>query len=464
MMTDDTPGRPNAAEEPEQPFIREKAVERITPMVILGVAVGLALIALALVNAAFLTIPDLIRNAIIGLGIALILSSFGGQGNARFRGLVLTGVAAICFAFVGFLEYSDQKRRELKKGEFVQGLVDGLPWEQYRANLELKETALGGQPKGSYKFIVFITDVEDVEVAKLEVSELKENPDTAKLEFTPRASFTIPRACFEQESGKHKFLQWTFLKSSSDDEPDKIVETSSNRTIAVWPDRGDTVSGCTADEGLNSKARKDTSFALHGGNFWFFASASAQEAAAATPLTPGEIAKALDMLQADDLEIRRRARDTLSQATPDLLPQVFSYLRTNARNYRVSLGICVALTEMLRQDKALGAQIRLEAPDIELFLDFATHNDRTLRIYAGEFLYDLGSPEVTRAALRRAAALGPDPALDNARFNLVFVAQDGWRKLDDRSKQELMPFVDLIIRNSAGKEKTLEMITTLKAS
>ena len=126
--------------------------------------------------------------------------------------------------------------------------------------------------------------------------------------------------------------------------------------------------------------------------------------------------------------------------------------------YRRKLGVSVALVEMLRRDKSLGAQIKLTNDDINLLLDFAGSDDRTLRIYAGEFLFDFGNPDVTRLALPRAATA----TNDDARFNWVFVSQGGWLLFSDSEKKEFSKYIDAIRGATKDKPKTADLLAVFK--
>jgi hypothetical protein len=84
-----------------------------------------------------------------------------------------------------------------------------------------------------------------------------------------------------------------------------------------------------------------------------------------------------------------------------------------------------------------------------------------VRIYAGEFLFDLGSPDVAMAALKRAAALSSDSAFDDARFNLIFVSQDGWQRLSDGERRNLQQVIEAIRQTLVGKPQTSDLLNKL---
>jgi len=97
----------------------------------------------------------------------------------------------------------------------------------------------------------------------------------------------------------------------------------------------------------------------------------------------------------------------------------------------------------------------LSDEDLGLILDFAGDPDRTLRIYATEFLYDLDNPRVTEQAIGRAAATDDD----SARYNWLFVSQGGWKVLSAEQKEKLQPAL-ATLRQAIGSDnpKALKLI------
>lgn len=128
----------------------------------------------------------------------------------------------------------------------------------------------------------------------------------------------------------------------------------------------------------------------------------------------------LDRLSAEDSGTRRRARSELAGLGVPLVKPALAQLKTGP-DYRERLGLTVALTEMMRDNKSQRTSIieLLSDGDLETLLIAATDDDRTLRIHAGEFLFDLGDP--------RLFAIVPDlwerTSSDNGRFNLALALQ-----------------------------------------
>jgi hypothetical protein len=97
---------------------------------------------------------------------------------------------------------------------------------------------------------------------------------------------------------------------------------------------------------------------------------------------------------------------------------------------------------MLRADKKKAEAISnlLTDRDRDLLLSAAGDNDRTVRVYATEFLFDLGDPGAAKLGIARAA----DTNDETARYQWLFQAQGGWLKLAPEQKRELRPSLDQI--------------------
>ena len=98
-----------------------------------------------------------------------------------------------------------------------------------------------------------------------------------------------------------------------------------------------------------------------------------------------------------------------------------------ANDYRTQLGVVVALTQTLRDDKrrARAMSERLTPADIVALLKLVEHPDRTMRIYAVEFLFDLGDPRSVSPALNMAKKTTDD----ERRYDLIFVVSNSYRAL-----------------------------------
>jgi len=176
-------------------------------------------------------------------------------------------------------------------------------------------------------------------------------------------------------------------------------------------------------------------------------------------LPKGDITSAITDLTAIDTPTRRAARATLAKGSVEAVPAILDAMRKQPHNYQIQLGGSVAMTEMLRQNKADAGRIAAVfhgMDDRELLLKSAGHSDRTLRIYASEFLYDLGDADVSRKALELAAKTQDE----NARYNLLLVAQGGWDKL--AAPQKAAAAGDLAKARATAGPLTLKLFEKLQ--
>ncbi|SIS68227.1 hypothetical protein [Insolitispirillum peregrinum] len=125
----------------------------------------------------------------------------------------------------------------------------------------------------------------------------------------------------------------------------------------------------------------------------------------------------LIQLDSPDLSTRRAARSAMARMGTGLVRPATAELLAPDLSYRERLGLMVALTEMLRGNKGERANIAsaIETASLAQFLKMATDADRTLRIYAGEFLSDLGDPRVFELV----PSIWPSVTSDDGRFNLA---------------------------------------------
>jgi hypothetical protein len=121
--------------------------------------------------------------------------------------------------------------------------------------------------------------------------------------------------------------------------------------------------------------------------------------------------------------------------------------------YQANLVICLGIALIL---SAFGAQAEaisglLTDRDRDLLLSAAGDSDRTVRVYATEFLFDLSDPGAASLGIKRAA----DTNDETARYQWLFQAQGGWLKLAPEQKRDLRSSLDQIKSHSEGKTREL---------
>ncbi len=134
-------------------------------------------------------------------------------------------------------------------------------------------------------------------------------------------------------------------------------------------------------------------------------------------------------------------------------------LREQSNSYRIQLGVLVALTEMLRQNKGLAPEISEKISDEQLtwIVNTVDNRDRTLRVYAAEFLYDLGDPRSIDAAL---GIVTDTKRSEQGRYLAVFVVKGAMHHIPEEEKQSTIRAVQSII-NDVGP-RTQKLIASLE--
>jgi len=104
--------------------------------------------------------------------------------------------------------------------------------------------------------------------------------------------------------------------------------------------------------------------------------------------------ESLALLQSHDIGIRRGARSALAARGLELIRPALLELTGEPSNYRTTLGLLVALAEMMRENKHLRSQMieLIDDQGLQKLIILSTNSDRTIRIHATEFLSDLGDP------------------------------------------------------------------------
>lgn len=135
------------------------------------------------------------------------------------------------------------------------------------------------------------------------------------------------------------------------------------------------------------------------------------------PVLAGTFSGLLTQLESSDTAMRRAARTELAGLGTGLVRPAMGELLSSDLSYRSRMGLVVALTEMLRDNKRFRSDIITLIDDDALteMLRLATSDDYTIRVYAGEFLYDLGDPRVFTLA----PEVWFSDISDNGRFNIA---------------------------------------------
>ena len=370
--------KPEADEKP--PAMPDQQPRWADPIFRAGLAVGSGLFLIGILCQTFNLIAPTVSILVICSGLGIIFGAFGSTAVINYKGIVIAGVAAIAVALLLVVDWV--MRESLVRLE-VDGDVKG-------ARLELfGDEAYPGADHGGRRFEFFIIGRE---ITKDRLSLIVTLP-TAEMERSGRSgareiSFDcIPSTAITRFIGGGKTLQWRF---------------DADREVLVGVDGGTIKSGpCFEDEDTPSFA----SLGLVG-------AAMAQDDA--------NIDALLADLESESAAVRREARIELAALGEAAIVPMMNYWQRRPDSYPVRLGVSTALTEFMRSHKGDRHDIAALLTDSHLTLLAAAAGDpdRNLRIYASEFLYDLGDKRVVPIA----ETLFP-AASDDGRYNLVVVIQ-----------------------------------------
>ncbi len=394
MSVDDgKPAAPEpAAPEPATPQAMPPQQPRwADPIFRMGLAVGGILLALGLVCQGFTIISATISSLIICSGLGIIFGAFGSTAVINYKGFVVAGVAAISIALLLLVDY-------MVRDDLVRLRIDG---DVRGARLDLvgDETYPGADHERYFEFVIIGREVKS-ERLTLIVTMPGENPtDHREVLFE-----CVPGRAVGAFLGSGRPLQWRF---------------DASREQLVGPQGGPVVSGPCPDGTTTTAEADKKAFSLIGKAF------------AKDQPSVGSLIKDLEL---ESAIVRRNARKALTAMGVAAVAPMMAAWTANPDNYQVRLGISVALAEFLRDNKKLRQAVSglLTVDHLRLLTVASGDPDRTIRIYASEFLFDLGDKRVL--PLVRAAF---PSATDDGKFNLIVVLEGTVPALSKTEKNEL---------------------------
>ena len=390
---------------------------------------GFALILLPTAFRSYFAVNGTQANLVLCIGAAIVLVAFGGQATVRIGGFIAAGAAGLAF---GLFAYLDRTIDTL----LLQGKVANYDYDKYK-NLEIANRSvflgaakinLENPKRSSYEFIAFKSKIEDSQVeVKLITQE-----DTEEVLF-------VDVGDIEWAFGDRRRLEWEFREQTIEGE----------KRLGLF------------DTHLRRFVSQDRAARIEPGLKFADAPSSilVSEAAAQGAGTNVDVPILIDRLKSDDVTIRRSARDELAKVSVNDVPIIFDAFKKEFGDYRVKLGVGVALSQRIRIEPGVSQAIaeKLTDDDLNQLLSAAGDPDRTVRAYATEFLSGLDDPRLTKLAINRAATTTDE----NARYNWLLSASRGWVKLPDADKKALLPSL-ASARRQTSSDKTKAVIDKLK--
>ena len=343
-------------------------------------------------------------HLILSVGLGLLLAAFGSQATLSTGRVIMAGAAAVAMILFGTLQWS------IRADDYVRIKLNSVNYDRYDPAFRIAGQEVLGRfwkfpsnPASSvYDAIIFRRDVNTSFISLWLVAS-----DDREQEIRISQQTIAPLL------GRQEVVSWDFDEGTM-----SILDPITRSPVAKASDRIQLTRGPAPSPA---------------GGIRLVGAAFAQEARKAT--APEALPGLLEALESDDATIRRGARSELAGLPVSAVPDLIRYLHDRFDSYRIKLGVVVGLTEMLRAEKTLAPRLSeaLNDGDISLLVAAAGDPDRTVRIYATEFLYDLGDPRAVAPSLDLADRVGDE----NARYNLLFLTQGGVQRLPQAEKPEI---------------------------
>jgi len=364
--------------------------KRIGPVFKYGLAAGFALILIG-GTALSLSLTNLfLEILVVCAGLGVIFGAFGSTASISIpvQGITLTGVAAIVVAlFIILIGQLDNR--------YVLVRVNG-DIQEADVSLAGDHDYFGAFRKAlkSHDFIIF---GKEIKARKLHVTVTMK--DRTEYPFD-----CIDAAVIRPYLASGMTIEWSFKRPTDDNDTPKILD-SDGQPVA------NDIGGCRHDILRASTTDAETKRSGYVPGLISVAYAQASGA-----LSDEEIGKLIGQLESDISRLRRGARSDLAAAGPVIVQPLLARLNQENSSYRLRLGVVVALAEMLRDNKDKRALVigKIEGDALERLVEAAADKDRTIRIYASEFLYDLGDPRSIPMAFNQFRTASP-----NGRFNVL---------------------------------------------
>lgn len=385
-----------------------------------GVAVGLVLAGFGFF---FNAVNPLLAQLAFVCGLGLVLGAFGTMATVSYKPFVMGGAGAIALILGVFLnQQADRGLTQLR----IKGFDDVLKITIIGAG----ETLFGRERERAYEFVALNRQLEtgtmDVIV---EMQRRGEDGETVMSELVFEC---IPMA----------YLKAGFRAGRS-------VEWRLNIKDGWIIDDGDEANEVLAQVGpcrREARAREDKPSPLTR-MLAFVGLAHAMDAA-----------QSLEDLKSSSTVTRRAARSLLAEEALINAEQMLTIAADPKADYQTRLGVVVALTEYLRANKDKRKELATLISDehMAFLVRAAADSDRSMRIYATEFLYDLGDPRVADMALHEI-----ETSSDEGRFQLLFALRGAVPDLSAEQRARVAAGLNQITLHDAPKTQALvEQIAT----
>lgn len=346
--------------------------KRIGPVFKFGIATGFALIFLGGGSLSLSLTSTILEILIVCAGLGIILGAFGSTASISIptQGITLAGVAAIVVGlFVILMSQLDDRYMRVKVGGDIEEATVELVGDDnyfgaYRDRLR------------TYDFIIFGNELER-EALDLYIVMKDQR------EYIFRC---IDANKIRPHLASGKTVEWAFILPKDENTTPKII-TANGKPVA------DDVGNCRPWVVPADDETSTGSSSLFGSLPGIISAAFAQSGSS---ISNNDINTLMRQLESNTSRVRRNARSNLANGGVAIVKPLLTRLSRGRVSYRLKLGIIVSLTEMLRLNRGKRRNImnEINLNDLERLRAATADKDRTTRIYASEFLHDLGDPRM----------------------------------------------------------------------
>ncbi|GAB2853302.1 hypothetical protein GCM10027277_22120 [Pseudoduganella ginsengisoli] len=410
----DTNAAPAAAHT-QRPHAAAGAVDwnqRAGPLFKFGLAVGFALIALGMVAIKLVLLNSVVAILVICAGLGIILGAFGSVVTISIpiQSVTVVGVAGITvFLFSMLLDrLAERYVRVTIGGDIVDAQVEFVGDRNYLGAFQKSEHF--------YDFIIFGSEIK-----RPYLSLYITTADKREFLFE-----CISRDAISPQLASGSTLSWRFYK-----EKGILINSMDNKRIADI--------GQCREAAAQQASWVQSGLALL--TAWLPA-AYAQPAGSAKPQAQNRsYSPYFEQFTSGTSHVRRSARTSLAEEGLPAVEPLLSNFAEGHDNYQTRLGTVVTLTEMIRKNKSMRPEIigRLSEDDIRRLTDAVADEDKTIRVYASEFLYELGDPRTIDAVQRIY-----HHASEDGRYNLLLVLKGAIPYSNAMQKREAALFASRI--------------------
>lgn len=381
--------------------------KRAGPVFKYGLATGFALVLLGGLSLGLSLTNLFLEMLVVCAGLGIILGAFGSTASLKIpvQGATLAGVAAIAVAlFMILLAQQDDRYVRVKLGGDVENAAVEFVGDQNYLGA-YRET------HRTHDFIVF-----GKEIKRKRLNLFITLADKTEYHFE-----CIKSDVLRPYLATGGTVEWSFQMPAGEAGRPKIVDVDSGSPIA------DDVGVCRVRGSADFVSAGSESQPVSASDI--FTTARAQSGNSANG---AKINRLIKQLESDTSHVRRRARSSLASFGPPIVVPVLRRLSIRTISYRLRLGLIVALAEMMRDNKKDRPRIiaMIGQDDLRRLVDAAADRDRTLRIHASEFLFDLGDPRVIPLVFSRMPTASPD-----GRYNLLLIVKGALPHVAQRNQR-----------------------------